>query len=182
MDRIIRFISENREWIFSGIGVAIILAILGISQHRARKNGEAGFKLTSRFYIILFIGIVLGFGADYYLNSSEDWRLRFFIFGVTILLSFATYSIACKIKTKIEVYKSVSSLSEDECKYVVHCQENNEYFIFTMGGEKIEFDIKWDNVLHVPTGERVFLHEPYKICVYKYAYMLVKKRLRKVSK
>ncbi|MCL2722329.1 MAG: hypothetical protein FWD47_13450 [Treponema sp.] len=179
MDKIIGFILENKEWIFSGVGVAIILAILGISQHRARKNGEVKFKLTPRFYIVLFIGIVLGFGADYYFNLNEDWRLRFFIFGITILLSFASNSLVCKIKTKVAVYKSVRSLSEDDCKYVVNCQDNNEYFTFTGGGEKIEFDIKWDKILYVPTGKMVQLYEPYKICVYNYAYRLAKKRLRK---
>ena len=38
MDRVIEFIIENKEWIFSGIGVAILLAVFGISQRRARKK------------------------------------------------------------------------------------------------------------------------------------------------
>ena len=145
-----------------------------------------GFKLMPAFYILLFVSITITAGADYLIDCEDDWRLRIFIFGVTTLATFITYRFFSNTKdwfaTRRRVRKAVDKLSVEDCNYVLRCYSQDEYFTFDVGGGKIEFNMKWGDILYVPTGSRIFLREPYKICVNEYAYKLVKKRMRGESK
>ena len=50
MDRILNFIINNKEWIFSGVGVAIIAGMIGMIFRRKRKkelNIESGSRSTN---------------------------------------------------------------------------------------------------------------------------------------
>ena len=145
-----------------------------------------GFKLTPSFYVVLLVSITIVAGVDYLINCEDDWRLRIFIFGFITLATFITYRFFYQTKDKFaskrRVKKAVNKLSLEDCNYVLRCYSQDEYFTFDVGGEKIEFNIKWGDILYVPTGSRIFLHKPYKICVYEYAYELVKKRMHRELK
>ncbi len=39
MEQIIEWLKANKEWVFSGVGIAIISAILGIIFRKRSKNG-----------------------------------------------------------------------------------------------------------------------------------------------
>lgn len=166
----IEWIIENKDWIFSGIGVLILTSLFELGK------SKAGYKATPLFYIILFIGVVLAFGIDYLFNFGGDWRLRIFIFGATIIITFICEQVLHRIMRTFSIRRRVNDLSLEDCKYVVKCYEGNEYFVFDFTNQ-FEFEEKWDKVLYIPRGQRVLLHEPYKICANKYAYRLVKKRL-----
>jgi len=171
----LELLNENKEWIFSGIGIAILSAIFGIAKHKS------GFKLTFHFYKLLFIATVLTLGCDYIFNYDGDWRLRLFIFGLMILLVYNADLLISYIKRRNSVKKAVRMLSMEDCEYVVRCYECDEYFKFEGSDSKyIEFSIKWDNVLHIPMSKMVeMLRTPYKIYAYSYAYKLAKKDYKK---
>ena len=138
-----------------------------------------GFTLLPRFFVLLFIALTIGVGVDYFINRDGDWRLRFFVFGLTIIMTFIVYHIANQLKTRQRVRKAVNRLSLEDCEYVLKCHDEDMYFAFKLGGEDAEFQIKWKNVLYVPTGKVIAVRTPYKICVYEYAYDVAKRRLRK---
>ncbi len=170
----IEWIVKNKEWIFSGIGVSVLAYLLG----SAKK--KSGFKLTFQFYAILFVGVVLAFGVDYFLNFSGDSRLRVFLFGTTIIFTFWADKFIQFIKRISAVRASVKKLSIKDCEYVVKCHQKTEYFYFDFTNYS-EFQSKWSNILYIPTGKQIVLHEPYKICVYEYAYKLARKRIKGVK-
>lgn len=169
----LNWIYENIEWFFSGLGISMLTLVFGV----AKK--QVGFKLTFHFYMLLFVGIVFDFGADYFFNFSGDWRLRIFIFGLVILATFIIGKFISHIKQMHKVRKAVSRLTTKDCDYVLNCYQHDEYFYFELNGDYFKFEAKWENVLHVPRGTRVIINEPYKTCVYEYAYKLAKKRINK---
>lgn len=168
----IEWIIENKEWIFSGIGVLVLTSLFEFGK------SKAGYKATPLFYIILFVGIVLAFGFDYLFNFDGDWRLRVFIFGATIIITFICEQIIHRIMRIFAIQRKVNDLLLEDCEYVVKCYEGNEYFVFDFTNQ-FEFKARWENLLYVPAGQRIVLHEPYKIFADKYAYKLAKKRLER---
>lgn len=168
----IEWIIENKEWIFSGIGVLVLTSLFEFGK------SKAGYKVTPFFYIILFVGIVLAFGFDYLFNFDADWRLRIFIFGSIIILTFICEKMIHRITHIFAIRKKVNDLLLEDCKYVVKCYEGNEHFVFDFTNH-FEFEAKWGKALYVPTGQRIVLHEPYKVFADKYAYKLAKKRLER---
>ena len=169
------WVIENKEWIFSGIGVVLLTSLLGLWKSKSE------YKATPLFYEILFVGVVLAFGIDYLFNPDGDWRLGVFIFGTTIVITFICEQMLHRIMRIFSIRKRVNDLSLEDCKYVVKCYEGNEYFVFNFTNQ-FEFQEKWDKVLYIPRGQRVVLHEPYKIYTDKYAYKLAKKKLERGPK
>ena len=74
----LEWIAENKDWIFSGIGVTVVASVFGIIK------SKAGFKLTYRFFATLFVAVILALGIDYFFNYDGDFRLRLFIFVLTV--------------------------------------------------------------------------------------------------
>ncbi len=166
----VEWIIDNKDWVFSGIGVAFLTFLF------EREKNKAGYKATPLFYTILFDGIVLALGIDYFFNFGGDWRLRLFILGISIIITFISEQAIHRIMHIFSVWRKANELSLEDCEYVIKCYEGNEYFVFNFTN-KFEFEAKWDKVLYIPIGQRIVLHKPYKICADKYAYKLVKKRL-----
>lgn len=166
----VEWISDNKDWIFSGIGVAFLTAIAGIAK------SKAGFKLTFNFYALVFIAFVIWVGLDYFLNFDGDYRLRIFLLGLTIIFTFLFDRAIQTAKNYARVRNAVNELSVADCEYVIKCYQGEEYFYFDLTNH-IAFQEKWDSILYVPTGPKVVLHEPYKICVNRLAFKLVKRRL-----
>lgn len=166
------WIAENKDWIFSGIGVTVVASVFGIIKRKA------GFKLTYHFFATLFVAVILGLGIDYFFNYDGDFRLRLFIFGLTVICTFIVESRIHILKQKIEIRKAVNELSLDDCEYVVQCHRGTETFKFDFESVS-SLPSKFDNILYVPTGEKIIINKPYEICVYKYAYKLVKRRMKK---
>ncbi len=166
----INWMIENKEWLFSGIGVTILAAIMT----KAKKKTE--FELTSGSWIILFISITLTCGVDYFINQHQDWRLRFFIFGIISLALFVIEIFKWFIIRKYNVKQAVKELSLEDCRHVVKCYQGNEYVTYHLKAEN-PLPAKWNNILYVDTGAMLMMEHPYQVCVYKDAYILVKKRL-----
>lgn len=167
-----QWLSDNREWVFSGIGATVIAAIFGIIK------SKTGFKLTHRFYILAFLSVVLFLGVDYFVNYEGDLRLRFFIFGIAVILTFSSEWAIHHIIQKHKVRKAVKELSLEDCKYVLKCHSGTEIFKFDFHSVS-SLPSKFDNILYIPTGDRIIINKPYEICVYKYAYKVAKKRIKK---
>lgn len=168
------WIFENKDWIFSGIGATILTLIFG------RVKQKAGFKFTYQFYALLFMGIVLFFGVDYFINFNGDWRLRIFLFGITIIVTFLIDYIVRKLKRIFAVKRSVKRLSLEDCKYVIDCYKLDKFVSFVNFTHPL--DGKWDNILYLRTGSKIVLEEPYKVYVYEYAYKLARKKLNRSNK
>ena len=168
----LEWIAENKDWIFSGIGVTVVASVFGIIK------SKAGFKLTYHFFATLFVAVILSLGFDYFFNYDGDFRLRLFIFGLTVICTFMVESRIHILKQKIEIRKAVNELSLDDCEYVVQCHRGTETFKFDFESVS-SLPSKFDNIRYVPTGEKIIINKPYEICVYKYAYKLVKRRMKK---
>ncbi len=165
------WILENKDWLFSGVGISIFVFLI----NKTKKT--ASFQLGHVFYVLLFISGVIWLGLDYFLNFNEDWRLRLFIFGCTIIVVFAMYFLFPYISSFFDVKKAVQSLSLHDCEYVLDCDNKAKYVVF-------DFDMlhplepKWHNILYVPTGEQISLGTKYRIHVYSHALKLVKRKLK----
>lgn len=48
----LEWIAENKDWIFSGIGVTVVASVFGIIK------SKAGFKLTYHFFATLFVAVI----------------------------------------------------------------------------------------------------------------------------
>lgn len=139
----------------------------------------AGFKLTFEFYKRLFIGIVLGFGADYIFNYTGEWRLRIFIFGVSIIVVFFCYKTIRKIKYNYYQKQAVNELSNEECEYVLRCNKGEEYFSIEDTSDYCSFETKWNYILSIPHGKMIEMYVPYRIKTDRRAVRLIKKRLKR---
>ncbi|MCL2378483.1 MAG: hypothetical protein FWC77_05075 [Defluviitaleaceae bacterium] len=172
----VEWIYENRSWIFSGVGAAILGLIL------RKAKGKAEFELTFRFYALLFTATIAAFGFDYLFNYSEDWRLRVFIFGTVIIATFVAHTCISHLRRRYAKARIINRLSIDDCAYVIKCYEEDVYFRFESLGDGIGFDSKWEGVLLVPRGRYVELYSSYKIVACRYAYKLAKRKLRGMSR
>lgn len=166
----VNWIAENKDWLFSGLGVAVLTIIFETAKRKA------GFKLTYQFYALLFVGVVLSFGVDYFVNFHGDWRLRIFLFGITIIATFLIDFIIQKLKQILTVKRAVKCLSIEDCKHVIDCYKTDIFVSFNMD-LTYPLDGKWDKILYLRTGSKIALGEPYKVYVYEYAYKLARKKL-----
>ena len=139
----LEWIAENKDWIFSGIGVTVVASVFGIIK------SKAGFKLTYHFFATLFVAVILALGIDYFFNYDGDFRLRLFIFGLTVICTFMVESRIHILKQKIEIRKAVNELSLDDCEYVVQCHRGTETFKFDFESVS-SLPSKFDNILYVP--------------------------------
>lgn len=166
----IEWISNNKDWIFSGIGVVFLTTIVGIAKRKAN------FKLKFNFYVLVFIAFTIWIGLDYFLNFDGDYRLKIFLFGLTIIFTFLSDIAIQKAKRFVQVRNAVNKLSLSDCEYVIKCYQGTEYFYFDLTNH-MAFKEKWKHILYIPTGSQIALYEPYKICVNNLAYKFVKRRL-----
>lgn len=165
------WILENKDWLFSGIGCTVITIIFSVA------SNIAGFKLTHRFYILMFISIILTVGLDYLFNNNKDWRVMFFIFGITTIILFLLEHCIVNIKAKLYIKQAIKKLSLEDCEYIVKCyEEGNEYVIYKVN-QPDPLPVKWNNILYTENSDYVIMNHPYQICVYTYAYRLAKKRI-----
>jgi len=144
----------------------------------------AGFKLQPGFFVLLFIGVIIGFGLDYYFDN-DDLRFRVFIYGASIIVIFAFFfvfaAIIVRIISRYRTRKAVKKLSSEDRAFVLRCYSGNEYtqISFSSGAA---FQNKWKYVLYVPTGSPIDLLESYKIFVDDYAMKLIKKQMNRKSR
>lgn len=176
---IMKWIFENKEWLFSGIGVILISSLLNTI---IKKNEK--YKWNYRFFINLIIGIIIGYIVDYRFNTDNDLRVSVKIYILSILITFIiiiilSYVIAAiigRIKTKIAIKK----LSINDCYYVIECEKIPQYFEVTFTSYP-EFEHKWNNILYLKLGSKVEINGKYRIFVKPLALKLVEKKLKRVD-
>lgn len=161
---------DNMDWLFSGIGTTILGFLFGSIKR------TSSFRLTHNFYIVLLFGLLASFGIDCLFLRQAYWSLRVFLYGLIIVMAFLLYKIIEDIQIKFKVKESVKRLTIEECFYVEKCYNEEVYTEYSVKG-KDPIPYKMENILYVPTGDRIIINKPYQICVYQYAYKLVKKRL-----
>ena len=140
----------------------------------------AGFKLQPGFFVLLFIGVIIGFGLDYYFDN-DDLRFRVFIYGASIIVIFVLFfvfaAITIRIINRYRTRKAVNKLSDEDRAFVLNCYNGDKYTKvgFSLGAA---FQNEWRYILRVPTGSLVDLLENYKIFADDYAAKLIKKQMR----
>ena len=165
-----KWLFENKEWLFSGIGTTILGFLFGSIKR------TSSFRLTHNFYIVLLFGLLVSFGIDCLFLRQAYWSLRVFLYGLIIVMAFLLYKIIGDIQIKIRVKESVKRLTIEECFYVEKCYNEEEYANYSLKGAD-PIPKKLENILYLQVGDPLILNKPYQICVYQYAYKLVKKRL-----
>lgn len=166
----VNWINENKEWLFSGAGVTLLAAVIGVAKRKA------GFKLTYRFYILIFVSLTLTFGTDYIVNQPHDWRITAFIFGLITMILFVFHEYIEHVIQKNNVKRAVRNLSLADCRYVVKCYRESEYVTYNLRKQH-PLPAKWDHILYVDAGQMIIMDHPYQVRVYEYAYKQVMKKL-----
>ena len=139
----------------------------------------AGFKLKYGFYKRLFIGVVLGFGADYFFNTENEWRLRIFTFGVSIIVVFSIFRIITMMKYYHSQKLAVDRLSTEDCEYVIKCDLGEEFYSFKNLADYHSFDTKWNYILSIPHGNVIEFFSAYRIYANNRAVRLIKRKKKK---
>lgn len=119
------WIINNKEWLFSGVGIAIISALFNCFI-------GAKWKLNYKFVINLILAIVVASMLDYKLNINKEIRYSIMLYLITIVSVFVIIiiveSLLNHIKRKVKTKIAVSKLTDDDCRYVLHCNDVEQYF------------------------------------------------------
>ena len=171
------WILNNKEWLFSGIGVVLITTILNFIPKR-----DSDYKLNYKFFVNLIAGIIVGSICDYHINPNKDFRLSIATYLISIIVLFIVVivivMIANSIITRVKTHISVKGLTLEDCRYVVMCKETNQYFQMDWTNYA-EFEHKWNNILYIKHGSKILMYQKYRIFIKPLAWKLIKKRLKK---
>ena len=172
---ITKWIIDNKEWLFSGIGIAIVSALFNCIV-------ENKLKLNYKFFINLIFALIVASILDYKLNTNREIRYSIVLYLITMVSVFAIIiigeNILNHIKHKIQTRIAVCKLTDEECRYVLQCNDTEQYF--RLGWTNYaDFEEKWNYILYINIGHRAFINRRYQIHVYKYALSLINKRMRR---
>lgn len=173
---LISWITENKEWLFDGLGVTVIALVINLV-----FNKKSNYQVNYKFLVNLIAGIIVGSIYDYHNNPNNDLRLSIAnyllvigaVFLIVIIISFLCRKFIKRLKTRM----SVKRLNDDEIQFVLQCQKTNKYFELSLTNYS-EFEHKWKNVLYIEMGSRAIINEQYRIFVEPYALHLINKRLK----
>lgn len=173
-----KWIIENKEWLFSGVGIAIISALFNCF---IGAKWKSKYKLNYKFVINLILAFVAASIIDYKLNINKEIRFSIMIYLITIVSVFALIiifeNVLNCIKRKIKTAIAVSKLTDDDCRYVLQCNDAEQYF--KLGWTNYaDFEEKWKHILYINMGRRALINGRYIIHVNKYALKLINKRMR----
>lgn len=138
-----------------------------------------GFLLFAQHYILDFFELI---------QLTERFRELIsviFLFAVAhpvmyflVYTMFILKKILLLIKRNYIILQRINELTKEECQYVIKCYSEDEFFYYDDLGAAIAFDIKWKNILTIPTGAIVQLYAEYKITTKKWIVKIIKRKLQ----